>query len=342
MAKNKILKILGAVAVTVLLFFGSAFGTSKIVEIKKFNDLVNSANQKFNTGNYDEAISLYNKALQIKSDNDVIKNVSIAQSCKQYQDIYNQGLKLVTEKKYTEAIQKLNTINQAAGQVYTNAQGKIEECKKNIISEDINATNTAISNKDYDGADKYVEDILKLDANNGNAKQLKTTIAQAQQKDKEESEQRERDDSSRTGNMKGVITWQYNKFIGTKPDTGANVCLISKNKNKNSNNKTFTITLTQHPNGENGIYTAKADGYGNYEIGSVPIGQYYLLIESNNTNSDMTIDSYTYSVLQNMFLGEEWKILQNTLKMNKYRFKEVEIKANKTIIESHDFGYTYF
>ncbi|MBI6875612.1 tetratricopeptide repeat protein [Clostridium aciditolerans] len=189
MAKNKMLKILGAVTVTVLLFFGSAFGTSKIVEVKKFNDLVNSANQKFNTGNYDEAITLYNEALQIKSDNDVIKNISIAQNYKQYQNAYNEGLKLITEKKYSEAIQKLSTINQMAGQVYTNAQSKIEECKKNIISEDIKATNTAISNKDYDSANKYVEDILKLDANNNDAKQLKTAIVQAQQKDKEEAEQ---------------------------------------------------------------------------------------------------------------------------------------------------------
>lgn len=34
------------------------------------------------------------------------------------------------EKKYLEAIQKLSQINQVSGQLYTNVQSKIEECKK--------------------------------------------------------------------------------------------------------------------------------------------------------------------------------------------------------------------
>ncbi|NMM61185.1 hypothetical protein HBE96_00390 [Clostridium sp. P21] len=189
MAKNKILMIISGILLSCLLFIGSAFGTSKIVQAKNYNNLVNSANQNFNSGNYDEAISLYDKALQIKDDSNVVKNRAMAQNYKQYQNTYNEGLKLITDKKYSEAIQKLGTINQVAGQVYTNAQGKIEECRKNIISDNIQNANTAISNKDYDSANKYIAEVLKIDSNNTNAKQLQTTIAQAQQKDKEESEQ---------------------------------------------------------------------------------------------------------------------------------------------------------
>lgn len=85
MAKNKILKILGVTLLTCLLFLGSAFGTSKVVGAKKFNNLVNSANQKFNMGNYDEAIALYNEALQIKNDTGVKNQLFLAQNCKVYQ-----------------------------------------------------------------------------------------------------------------------------------------------------------------------------------------------------------------------------------------------------------------
>lgn len=211
MAKNKILMIISGVLLSCLLFFGSAFGTSKIVQAKNYNNLVNSANQNFNTGNYDEAIELYNKALQIKDDNDVIKSKVMAQNYKQYQDTYNQGLKLINDKKYLEAIQKLSSINQVAGQVYTNAQGKIEECKKDIISDNIQNANTAISNKDYDGANKYLAEVLKIDANNTSAKQLQTTIAQAQQKDKEEAEQQQQNTKTIEVNSQGNNNNQNNR-----------------------------------------------------------------------------------------------------------------------------------
>lgn len=102
------------------------------------------------------------------------------------------------EKKYLEAIQKLSQINQVSGQLYTNVQSKIEECKKNIINEDIKAANTAISDKDYDNANKYVADILKIDSNNSDAKQLQNTIVQAQQKDKEITEQKQQNSNKST------------------------------------------------------------------------------------------------------------------------------------------------
>lgn len=346
MGKQKVLKIITLSGLIDILFIGSAFGAYKYSQQKNFNNLVNLASQKLYSGDYDTAIKLYNQALSYKNDNNVQQEIALEQSYKQYSGIYNEGLKLMTEKKYSEAIQKLSEINQASGQLYTNAQGKIEECKKNIISDNIQNANTAISNKEYDSASKYIAEILKMDSNNTEAKNLKDKIAKlkisnAEAKKIEVTETDNREIES-TGSMKGVVTWQYNKVIGTRPDTGANICLISKNASKNSNDKVFAITLVQHPNGQDGIYTAKADGYGNYEIDSIPVGQYYLLIKSNNTNSDMTIDSYTFSILQGIFQGEEWNILQNTLKLNKYTFEEVEIKANKTIIKSHDFGYTYF
>ncbi|BDR76577.1 tetratricopeptide repeat protein [Clostridium tetani] len=342
MDKNKILKIIGVSVLACLLFAGSMFGTYKIIQTKNFNDLVMLANEKLNTGNYDEAIELYEKALNYKDDRSVEKELMLVKNYKQCNDIYNKGIKLMNDKKYSDAIQKLSTIEQWSGLIYTNAQSKIEECKKQIIAQNIKSASEAAKNGKYDDANKYLDQVLKLDNNNSEAKKLKDEFAKTVASNINIETLTVNKSDSRTGNIKGIITWQYNNFIGTKPDTGANITLISKNKNRNNDNSTFAITLQQVPNGKNGIYTAKADGYGNYEIDSVPTGEYYLLITSNNTNSDMTIDSYTASTLQGLFSEQDWSKLQLALKLNKYRFKTIKIKAEKTIIESYDFGYTYF
>ncbi|WP_244297227.1 hypothetical protein [Brevibacillus antibioticus] len=36
------------------------------------------------------------------------------------------------------------------------------------------------------------------------------------------------------GSLKGTITWQYNDFVGTKPDVNARILLISKGYDKNT------------------------------------------------------------------------------------------------------------
>jgi len=146
----------------------------------------------------------------------------------------------------------------------------------------------------------------------------------------------------KTGSIKGNITWQYNRYIGTKPDVGARIALIPKNLNRNLDNSFFAIMISQIPQGKYGIYTAKADGYGSYEIDDIPTGQYYLLIVSKQTTSDMTIYAYDKQILTSLFSDKDWKSLELNLKLNKYDLNPIEIKKDKTLIESHDFGYTYF
>ena len=144
-----------------------------------------------------------------------------------------------------------------------------------------------------------------------------------------------------TGCIKGSVTWQYNKFIGTKADVGAKIALIPKNLNKNSDNPVFSLTLSQIPQGQNGIYTAKANGYGEYEIADVPVGSYYLLISSVNTNNNMTISSIDQQILSNLLSSMDWKFIQPTLKIHKYNLIKVQIEGGKTLTESYDFGNTY-
>lgn len=344
MGKRKILKITIFCGLLIILFAGSVFGGYEYNQQKSFNNLVRLANQKLYAGDYDGAIKLYNEALSYKNDNNIKNEILLAQGYKQYKSIYNDGLKLMSDKKYLEAIQKFSTINQNSGQIYNNAQNKISECKKQFIAQNIQLASDSAKNGKYDDAIKYLDEVLKLDANNSEAQNLKETFEKMTLSNTNipTNKTGETGNESGNGNMKGVITWQYNDFIGTRPDTGANIVLISKNKDKNCDNSVFTITLKQNPNGKDGIYTAEADGYGNYEIDDIPAGQYYLLIKSNKTRSNMTIDPNTAPILQGLFSENDWNKLQTTLKLNKYRLETVQIKPDKTIIESYDFGHTYF
>jgi tetratricopeptide (TPR) repeat protein len=172
--------------ILLIIICGSGFGIYKHVQVKNFNNLVKAANIKLNAENYDEAIQLYNKALTYRNDSNIQKELATAQKYKQYQTIYNEGLKLMNSKKYSEAIQKFSKINQNSLKIYNSAQSKISECKKNIINEDIKAANNAIKNKDYDNANKYINDILKINSNSNDAKQLKAKIVQTQEKSNSE------------------------------------------------------------------------------------------------------------------------------------------------------------
>ncbi|MBV4450106.1 tetratricopeptide repeat protein [Clostridium tyrobutyricum] len=185
MRKQKLLKIAILIVVLIVLFIGTIFAIYKYSQKKNFNDLVNSASKKLYAGDYDDAIKLYNQALSYKDDNNVKIQISLAQGYKQNQRTYNEGLKLMSDKKYSEAIKKFSTINQNSGQIYNNSQSKISECKKDIINENIKSANNAIENENYDIANSYINDILKIDNKNEEAVKLKGTIA----KSKEEKNQ---------------------------------------------------------------------------------------------------------------------------------------------------------
>lgn len=69
----------------------------------------------------------------------------------------------------------------------------------------------------------------------------------------------------KVGSVSGNVFWKYNKYVGNKPDAGSSVELFS--------DKDTTLR-----------FTAKADVAGNFKIENVPVGNYLLLVVSENTN----------------------------------------------------------
>lgn len=146
--------------------------------------------------------------------------------------------------------------------------------------------------------------------------------------------------SSGTGNLKGLLTWQYNEYIGTKPDVGANIILIPA-QSKGIDDSFLGLVLKTTPQGNNGVYTGVADGYGNYQIDDIPSGEYVMLLVSKNTNSDMIIYDYEDDLFGELFNEDTWEGLRLNLTLKKHTFKSITIQPNKTYTESYDFGYTY-
>ncbi|WP_050607326.1 zinc ribbon domain-containing protein [Clostridium niameyense] len=173
--------------IIILFVLGSGFGTYKYVQAKNISDLVSNADREFDKKNYDMSIELYNKALCYKDDNKIKNKLLLVNTHKKGQGLYNQGLKLMNEKKYLEAMEKFSEISKNASTIYDYSKEKIKECKDKYINNMINLAKKSTDSQEYDKANKYLDEIEKVDKNNYSVKKLKATIEQNKEKEKEEA-----------------------------------------------------------------------------------------------------------------------------------------------------------
>lgn len=150
--------------------------------------------------------------------------------------------------------------------------------------------------------------------------------------------------STEKGNLKGTITWQYNDFIGTKPDVGAVIFLIPSNFNPNSitdeDLKQFYGNFIAPKN--SGIFSTKTNGYGYYEISNVPQGEYIIFIMSRmaSRNNENQIDQNTINLLKPVI--KNWDFFKLIfLDTNKFKCDRITINRGLDLDYSHDFGYSY-
>ncbi len=148
------------------------------------------------------------------------------------------------------------------------------------------------------------------------------------------------------GQVKGQITWQYNKVLGTRGDNGAKILIIPINDNvKTFDNHEAAMFLTGTY--DSGIMVTKCDGYGNFDFGSnVPVGKYIALIVSENTNSteryyDENGWLEEFSMMyENSFSSKDFEKLVSFVGYQKYAYSYFTVEPDDTITITHDFGYT--
>lgn len=189
------LKKIGVISVIALLvIIGVGFGAYKYTKITQYNNLIESASKYMDEGEYDKAISLFNQSLNYKTDANIENSIKLAQNLAGAKKIYDEGIKLMNDKKYLESIEQFEMIGKESGKFYTDAQNRINECNKEYVALNINAASIALEANNYDEANKIIAEVFKVDINNEEAKNLKDAIAkkileqQAAQKAKEEQE----------------------------------------------------------------------------------------------------------------------------------------------------------
>ncbi|EJO5346696.1 tetratricopeptide repeat protein [Clostridium botulinum] len=197
MVKTKSKKIFIICIITVTVLAAFSFGIYKYNRMKDYNMLISNANKYMNSKEYDKAISLFEQSLNYKKDPNIEKNIVLASRLKKVKEIYDNGIGLMKDKKYLEAIKKFKTIKKDSLKWYSYSQQKIQECKKKFIVQNIKLANGAVKSNNYDKAKKHLDDILKLDSNNSEAKILKDRLDKSakeqQEKDRAIKEQKEKD-----------------------------------------------------------------------------------------------------------------------------------------------------
>lgn len=143
----------------------------------------------------------------------------------------------------------------------------------------------------------------------------------------------------KTGKLTGDVSYKYNNYIGNKPDTGTLVILISKNVKRlpDDIDEIFTNKCEK-------VYCTEVDGSGKYVFDKIPIGEYFLVLISKNTNDDYFSvkgkDSWGNAYL--LFSEKGKKSAENFAKMRKTRNTTITIENGETVTYSYDFGITYW
>lgn len=186
MNKVKLRKIAIISTISIVLIIGGVFVTYRYNKVQAYNNLITTANKYMDESDYDKAETLLEQSLQYKNDSNIQKKIQLAKRLKEVNVVYNNGTKMMNDKKYSEAIELFKKISKDDGELFSNAQKNIEECRKQYIAQSMELANTAFKNNKYDEANKYLGEVVKIDSNNSEASNLKNSIATAQKKKEED------------------------------------------------------------------------------------------------------------------------------------------------------------
>ena len=143
------------------------------------------------------------------------------------------------------------------------------------------------------------------------------------------------------GGIRGSITWQYNKHVGTRGDNGATIFLLrapvgntfASLESYQRKMLAFGIAPTEQP----GIlYAIEVDGFGRFERDDIEPGEYLTVVLSENTRPGPK-DTYTNDCIERLE-----KYIDELKFFEKSYCRMISIESNKILSFSHDFGNTYF
>lgn len=145
------------------------------------------------------------------------------------------------------------------------------------------------------------------------------------------------------GDIKGTITYQYNQFIGSRGDVGAEVILINKNTTPGSINfdPHYGMTGKFTTNSSTDLYRLTVNGTGHYEVNSIPAGEYVIVIKSKGANAYTGfVDPGFDNLIKPLFDSSYNLFRYDYTVMWKHLVDTITITPNVTLDYSYDFGYS--
>lgn len=173
-------------SVIIIIIIAAIGGYYYFSKAKPYANFLNDGNKAMATEQYDKAVTLYEQALSYKKSTDANKRIDIAKLLKKSKKIYDLASVQMTKKEYLSAINSFKKVDKQDTKRYSIAQSKINESKKLYITDNLNGATDNLANGKIDEANKYLDNIFKLDSNNADAIKLKADIAKSIQKKKDD------------------------------------------------------------------------------------------------------------------------------------------------------------
>lgn len=170
-------------SIVLLILAGTGTGVYKFNKNQGYNNLIKTANGYMDEGKYDDAIKAFQQSLNYKDDENVRRSIKVAEALKAEKVIYNDGIKLLNEKKYLEAIEKFSKITKEDEKMYNDAQAKILECKREYATLNIRNADKALKENRLDDANKYLQEVFKVDSESKEGQTLKAQIEKKKQQE---------------------------------------------------------------------------------------------------------------------------------------------------------------
>lgn len=169
---NKLKNKKAIVLIAIIIALVISLGLYRYNRVQAYNRVISTANNYMEKGEYDKAIEGFKESLNYKKDKEIDKKIKVAQELKNSRNVYDEAIKLLENKKYEEALNKLTSIDEDKEKVYVLAKDKIDEC----INELINLANEDFKKENYEQANKYLNIALKYDKENKKAINIRNDI----------------------------------------------------------------------------------------------------------------------------------------------------------------------
>lgn len=174
-----------------IIIIGAGSGFYYFDRVKPYQNLISSADKAVAADNFDSAINLYTQAETYRKNFDINKKIDLLGTLKISKSNYEKADNKMKNKEYIDGINLFKKVDKRDSKRYTDSKNKINECKKLYVSDNLSKARSDLKAGNFDGANKYIACVFKVESDNKEAESLKNDITKDKQ-DKEEKDNIER------------------------------------------------------------------------------------------------------------------------------------------------------